>query len=132
MTLAELIASKLAELVGRTTGDYELKKKIRKSNMTIETITEKVHEYMYDRLNNSKNSNDGRGRQHVQERLYKQKWSEKSSYEKSRRNRTFKKQITNINDVPNAASRTGQDSIPAHQNSQSVEHYKRRGLYEKM
>ena len=36
------------------------KEKIRKSNMTIETITDLIHEYMYDRINDSNNSNDGR------------------------------------------------------------------------
>ena len=60
VTPAELIASKFLSLIGRSTGDYELKKKIRKSNMTIETITDLIHEYMYDRLNDSNNSNDGR------------------------------------------------------------------------
>ena len=60
VTPAELIASKFLSLIGRSTGDYELKKKIQKSNMTIETIADLVHEYMYDRLNDSNNSNDGR------------------------------------------------------------------------
>ena len=71
VTLAELIASKFLSLIGRSTGDYELKKKIRKSNMTIETITDLIHEYMYDRLNDSNNSNDGRNIKHVQERSKK-------------------------------------------------------------
>ena len=56
---AEITASKFLSLIGRSTGDYELKK-IRKSNMTSETITVIIHEYMYDRLNDSNNSNDGR------------------------------------------------------------------------
>ena len=37
VTPAELIASKLLSLIGRSTEDYELEKKIRKSDMTIET-----------------------------------------------------------------------------------------------
>ena len=49
--------------------------------MTIETITDLIHEYMYDRLNDSNNSNDGRGKQHVHERQYKRKWSDKSIHE---------------------------------------------------
>ena len=65
VTPAELIASKL--LTGRSTGDYEQNKKIRKSSMTIEKIAELIPEYMYDRLNDSNNSNDGRGIQHVQD-----------------------------------------------------------------
>ena len=60
-------------------GDYELKMKIRKSDMTIETITDLIHEYMYDRLNESNNSNDSREIQQIQERQYKRKWSDKSS-----------------------------------------------------
>ena len=55
-----LIASKFLSLIGRSTGEYELQKKIRKSDMTTETITDLIHEYMYDRLNDSNNSNDGK------------------------------------------------------------------------
>ena len=51
VTPAELIASKFLSVIGRSTGDYELKKKIRKSDMTRETITALIHEHMYDRLN---------------------------------------------------------------------------------
>ena len=60
ITSAELIASKFLSLIGRSTGDYELRKKILKSNMTIETITDLIHEYVYDRLNDSNISNDGK------------------------------------------------------------------------
>ena len=52
-TPAELTASKILSSIGRSPGDYELEMKIRKSNMTIESITELIHEYMYDRLNDS-------------------------------------------------------------------------------
>ena len=45
--------------------------------MTIETITALIHEHMYDRQNDSNNSNDGKEIKHVQERPYKQKWTEK-------------------------------------------------------
>ena len=58
---------------------------IRKSDMTIETIADLIHEYMYDRLNDSNNSNDGRDVKHVQERPQKRKWQEKTSYEKNKR-----------------------------------------------
>ena len=92
VTPAELIASKFLSLIGRSTGDYELKKKIRKSNMTIETITDLIHEYMYDRLNDSNNSNDGRNVEHVQERPQRRKWSEKSSYERIKKRPEYQKQ----------------------------------------
>ena len=44
MTPTELIASKFLSLIGKSTEDYELKKKIRKSDMTIETITDEIQE----------------------------------------------------------------------------------------
>ena len=34
-------------------GDYELKKKIRKSDMSIEGVTDAIHVYMYEKLNES-------------------------------------------------------------------------------
>ena len=82
VTPAKLIASKFTSLIRRSTEDYELKKKIRKSNMTIETTTDLLHEHMYDRLNDSNNSNDGRNKKHVQE---KSRWPEKTSYDKNKR-----------------------------------------------
>ena len=42
-TAAELIASKFQSLIGMSTGDYELKKKIRKSNMSVEAITDAIN-----------------------------------------------------------------------------------------
>ena len=42
ITAAELIASKLVSLIRKSTGGYELKK-IRKSDMFIEAITEAIH-----------------------------------------------------------------------------------------
>ena len=53
ITAAELIASKFLSLIGKSTGDYELKKKIRKRDMSIEAITDATHEYMYGKLNES-------------------------------------------------------------------------------
>ena len=50
--------------------------------MTIETITALIHEHMYDRLNDSNISNDGREIKHVQERPYQQKWPEKTDADK--------------------------------------------------
>ena len=49
---AELIASKfltLITLIGRSTGDYQLKIKIRKSNVAIETKADIIYEHMYNR-----------------------------------------------------------------------------------
>ena len=71
VTPAELIATKFLSLIGRSTGHYELKKNIGKSNMTIETITYSIRECMYDRLNDSNISNDGKNIKHLQERPQK-------------------------------------------------------------
>ena len=46
VTAAELLASKFLSVIGRSTGEYELKKKFRKKDMTIETITVLIHEHM--------------------------------------------------------------------------------------
>ena len=54
--------------------------------MTIETITDIIHEYMYDRRNDSNNSNDGRNLKRVQGRLQKKrKWSENPNYVTNKR-----------------------------------------------
>ena len=85
VTPAELIVSKFLSVIGRSTGDYEFRKKIRKRDMTIETITALIHEHMYDRLNESNNSTDGKEIEHVQERPYKRKWTDRTDQDKSKR-----------------------------------------------
>ena len=85
MTSAELFASKFLSLIGRSTGDYELKKKIRKSDMTIEAFMDLINKHMYDRLNKSNISNVAKEIQHSQEQQYKRKWSDKSKYERFRK-----------------------------------------------
>ena len=47
---AELLASKFSSVIGKSTGDYDLKKKIRKNDMSVEAITEALQEYMYEKL----------------------------------------------------------------------------------
>ena len=88
VTPAELLSSKFLSLIGRPTGDYELKKQIRKSNMTIETITDLIQEYMYDRLNDSNNLNDGK---HLQGRPQKRKRSKKFGYDRNKRRPEYQK-----------------------------------------
>ena len=92
VTPAELTASKFLSLIGRSTGDYELSKKIRESGITIETITAVIHDHMYDRHNDSNNSNDGKEIKHVQERPYKQKWSDKSDTDRTKKRLEYEKQ----------------------------------------
>ena len=52
MTAAELLASKFQYILGKSTGDYELQKR-PKSDLTVETIFETIHESMYVKLNDS-------------------------------------------------------------------------------
>ena len=53
ITAAELLASKVLSVIGKSTVDYDLKKKIRKSDMSVEAITDALHEHMYEKLNDS-------------------------------------------------------------------------------
>ena len=55
---AELFASKFLSVIGKLTGDYDLKKKIRKSDKSVEAITEAIHRYMYKKLNDSPETED--------------------------------------------------------------------------
>ena len=61
VTPVELSSSKYVYVSGISTGDYEIKKKISKSDLTIETKTALIHEHMFDRLNifNYTYENDG-------------------------------------------------------------------------
>ena len=65
MTAAELLASKFLSVIGKSTGDYELKKKIKKSDYSIDAITDAIHEHMYEKLNESSESQDGRRIKHI-------------------------------------------------------------------
>ena len=68
VTAAELLASKFLSLIGKSTGDYELKKKLRKSDMSVEAKTEAIHEYMYEKLNDSPDTEDEKKFRHVEKR----------------------------------------------------------------
>ena len=132
VTPAELIASKFLSVIGRSTGDYELRKKVRKSDMTIETITTLIHEHIYDRLNESNNSNDGKEIKHVQERPYKRKWTDKTDQEESKRrseNQRYKRRDNRCGQC-GAPNWTRQHICPA--KMAECRNCKRRGHYEKM
>ena len=86
ITPAELIASKFMSLIGKTSGDYELKRKIKKSNMSIDAITEAIHEYVYEKLNESTDSEEGREIKHIKEKKrYKRPEEQKQSTNKRKR-----------------------------------------------
>ena len=53
ISAAELLASKFLSLICKSTGDYDLKKKIRKNDMSVKATTDAIHEYMYEKLNDS-------------------------------------------------------------------------------
>ena len=48
-TAAERLASKLLSVVGKTTVDNDLKKKMNKGDMSMEAITNTIYEYMYEK-----------------------------------------------------------------------------------
>ena len=100
--------------------------------MTIETITDLIHEYMYDRLNNSNNSNDELDVKHVQKRPQKRKWPEKSSYERNKRRPDYNRERCKDNRCGQcgAPNWTRQYIRPA--KSRECRNCKKRGHYEKM
>ena len=57
---AELLASKILSVIGKSTGDYDLKKKIRKIDMSVEAITDAIHEHMYEKMNDSPKTEEER------------------------------------------------------------------------
>ena len=67
-TAAELLASKFLSLIGKSTGDYDLKKKIRKNDMSVEAITDGIHEYMYEKVNDSPETEEEKKIRYVNKR----------------------------------------------------------------
>ena len=70
VTAAELLASKFLSLIGKSTGDYDFKK-IRKSDMSVEAITDAIHEYMYEKLNDSPETEEEKKIRYVNKRKTK-------------------------------------------------------------
>ena len=71
ITAAELLASKFLSLIGNSTGDYDLKKKIRKRDMSVEAIADAIHEYMYEKLNDSPETEEEKKIRYVNKRKTK-------------------------------------------------------------
>ena len=71
ITAAEILASKFLSLIGKSTGDYELNKKIRKSDMSVEAIIDGLHEQMYEKLNHSPETDEEKKTRHVEKRKFK-------------------------------------------------------------
>ena len=126
------MASKFLSVIGQSTGDYELKKKIRKSDMTIDSITALIHEHMYDQLNESNNSNDGKETKHVQERPCKRKRTDKADQDKWKRrpeNQRYKQRDNRCGQC-GSPDWTRQHMCPT--KMAECRNCKRRGNYEKM
>ena len=80
----ELIASKFLSQIGKSKGDYELKKEIRKSDMSIEAITDAIHEYMYGKKESTETEEEMKIR-HVDKRKLKNSKKQIERYSKARR-----------------------------------------------
>ena len=102
---AELIASKFISLLGKSTGDYELKKKISKSNMSIEAITDAIHEYMYEKLNESPETEEEKKIRHVDKRKLTRNKEQTERYPKTRRLDSNKCGAPNWSKQPECAAR---------------------------
>ena len=94
ITAAELLASKFLSVIGKSTGDYDLKKNIRKSDMSVEAITEALHEHMYEKLNDSPETEKKKNR-------YLNKRKAKSHKEQTDKPTKFKKMDCNRCGAPN-------------------------------
>ena len=94
ITAAELTASKFLSVIWKLTGDYDLKNKIRKSDMSIEAITEALHDYMYEKLNHSPETEEKKIR-------YLNKRKTKNTKDLSEKPTKFKKVDCNRCGAPN-------------------------------
>ena len=72
ISASELLSSDFMSFIGKSTGDYELKKKIRQEDMTVEARTDAVHEYLTEKMNETTDSEDGKTVQYGANRNTKQ------------------------------------------------------------
>ena len=100
--------------------------------MTIETNTDLIHEYMYARLNDSNNSNDGRNVKHVQEKPQKRKWSEKSSYKRNKKRPEYQKQKYRVNRCGKCGAPNCSRQHICSARTVECRNCKKKGHYEKM
>ena len=49
-------------VIGKSTGDYDLKKKVRMSDMSVKAITNAMHEYINGKLNDSPETEEEKNR----------------------------------------------------------------------
>ena len=79
ITPAELLASKFLSLIGNSSGDYELKKKIKKSNMSIDAITDAIYEQRYGTMNETTKTDETNEVRHIKERTRRAKTEDKKN-----------------------------------------------------
>ena len=118
ITAAELVASNFFSVIGNSTGDYDLKKKIRKHNMSVEAITEALHEHMYENLNDTPETEEEKKIRYLSKRKAK---SDKEPMDKQTK---FKKLDCNRRGAPNWSI---QHKCPARRNKcaecEKIGHY---------
>ena len=125
VTPAELIASKFLSLIRRSTGDYELEK-----NYARAPFTDIIHEYMYDRINDSITSNE---RRNTYKKGHKRESGQISPDAKETKNeRCIRDKSTNTTVVDNVEHQTGQDNTYGQLERQSAVTAERRGTTEKV
>ena len=90
MTAAKLLASKFPSLIGKSIGDYDLKKKIRKSDISVEAIPDAVHDYMYEKLNDSPETEEEK------KIRYQNKWKTKFTREQPKKPAKSRKMIVTV------------------------------------
>ena len=95
ITAAELLASKFLSVIGKSTEDYDLKKKIRKNDMSVEAITDAILEYTYDKLNDSPETEEEKKIRYLSKRKIK------TTKEQSEKPTKFKKVDCNRCGAPN-------------------------------
>ena len=87
-----------------------------------------TQEHIYDRLNDSNNSNDGREIKLVQERPYKRKWTDKFDADRTKTLQEYQKQKPKDNRRGQWGHQIGRDSTSAQQKRQNVENAKKEAI----
>ena len=114
ITAAELLASKFLSVIKKSTGDYDLKKKIRKSDISVEAITDAKIEYTYDKINDSPETNE------VEKIRYLNKRKIKPMKEQPEKPTNSKKSTATV-----AGHQTGQDNTNAQPEERNVQNAER-------
>ena len=113
-TAAELLASKSLSVIGKSNGDYDQKKKIRKSDMSVEAKTDAIIEYTYYKLNDSLETEEEKKIRYLNKRKIK-------PIKERPENRQNSKKLT----ATVAGHQTGHDNTNAHPEEKNVQNVER-------